>query len=261
MRGRRTALLVTAIVAVGACGGGAERDAAPSGRSVVALPGPSIERPVEAAPEARPATPVAAPRQAGSTLEQPAIWPAADVVFATPEEAAADFVRAVLTGGDDPTLGDFVAGDSRSGEIAVFSPGDGPGATPLQHGTLLMRQLGPDDGWFVIGAVSDGATITTPETGAEVPAAMLTVEGEARGFEGTVLVFAFSAGDRSTEFDLEIVRGGPFEELEPYSTALDLSDTMPGEIVAVMVLGDSGLDFGDFAAVPIVIEDAIPPTR
>ena len=49
------------------------------------------------------------------TLEQPAIWPAADVVFDTPQAAVADFDSSVL--GVPPELGEFQQGDSRSGEI------------------------------------------------------------------------------------------------------------------------------------------------
>ena len=57
-------------------------------------------------------------------LDQPALWPASDTVFDTPEEAAESFVSTVL--GVDPVLGEFASGDSRSGEIQVFSPGDMP---------------------------------------------------------------------------------------------------------------------------------------
>ena len=69
---------------------------------------------------------------------QPAIWPAGDSVFATPEAAAGDFVQVVL--GVPPLLGDFQAGDSRSGEIEVFSPGEG---SPVSRSVLFLRQLGP----------------------------------------------------------------------------------------------------------------------
>ncbi len=97
--------------------------------------------------------------------DQPAIWPAGDVVFATPEEAASDFVTQVL--GVPPQLGEFQAGDSRSGEIEVLCCTEG-GGTPSVRSVLLLRQLGPGDGWFVIGAVSDVQTITAPESMAEV---------------------------------------------------------------------------------------------
>ena len=122
-------------------------------------------------------------------LEQPAIWPAAEVRFETPVEAAASFVTNVL--GVEPVLGEFTQGDSRSGEIQVFSPGE---STPVSRGLLFLRQLGPNDGWFVIGAANPNATISTPETNAKVAVGPLPIEGVARGFERTVVVTVFQAG-------------------------------------------------------------------
>jgi hypothetical protein len=188
-----------------------------------------------------------------SELEQPAIWPAADVVFATPEEAAADFVTSAL--GVPAELGEFQQGDARSGEIEVFSPGEGEQATPITRGLLLLRQLGPNDGWFVIAAVNDNAAITSPSAGAEVVAGPLSVEGVGRGFEANVVVRAFAAGDAGAPLDEVITQGGAFEAPEPISVSLDLSGAAPGEVVMLLVRGGTGLesDPGDFGAIPVVI--------
>jgi hypothetical protein len=186
-------------------------------------------------------------------LEQPAIWPAADVVFETPEEAAEDFVTEVL--GVPPTLGEFRQGDVRSGEIELFSPGEGDAGMFVPRGTLLLRQLGPSDGWFVIGVANDNASLTVPESGAEVPAGPLTVEGSARGFEATVVVTAFVAGDSGDELDQVITQGGAFEDPEPFTVTLDLSGASPGDVVTLLVRGGTGLetDPGDVGAIPVVI--------
>lgn len=204
-----------------------------------------------------------APLPAAQTvqLDQPAIWPASDVVLDTPEQAAASFVSAVL--GVEPVLGDFAAGDSRSGEIQVFSPGDGGSTDLLERGVLALRMIGPNDGWFVIGASSPGVTISSPETLDRVPASPLTVAGRGRGFEGTLVVRAFRAGNADEQLDQVITQGGPFEALEPYSVSLDLSNAAPGETIAVIVRGDTGLDGdpGDFASIPVVISDPLPETR
>lgn len=220
-------------------------------------PAPAIER---AGPEVAPA-----PEQ--QDLDQPAIWPAADVVFATPEEAAADFVSAVLISEGDPALGEFQQGDARSGEIAVLFAGEtGDLDPPLEMGVLLLRQIGPTDGWYVIAAASDGAVIDTPSALEEVPAGTVTVSGEGRGFEGTLAVSAFPPGDAAARFDLQIGAGGAFDDLEPYSVELDLSGAADGEVVVILVHGDSGLgnDPSTFAAIPIVIASApgtLPPTK
>ena len=186
-------------------------------------------------------------------LEQPAIWPAAGVVFDTPAAAAEDFVTSAL--GVPPTLGEFQQGDARSGEIEVFSPGEGPSATPVVRGVLLMRQLGPDEGWFVIAATSDHQTITAPSSGDQVTAGPLVVEGSGRGFEGTIVVTAFRAGEAEPELDELVTQGGAQEASEPFTVTLDLSDASPGETVALLVRGGTGLetDPGDFAAIPVAI--------
>ena len=181
-----------------------------------------------------------------------AVWPAADVVFTTPEEAAEDFVSKALRVA--PVLGDFQQGDARSGEIEVFSPGEGGGGTSIVRSRLLLRQLGDQDGWFVIGAVNDNATITAPEAQTEVPAGTVTVEGRARGFEATVVVEAFLPG--ATEpLDRVVTQGGALETPEPYTAELDLGDVAADEVVVLLVRGGTGLDGdpGEFSAVPITI--------
>jgi hypothetical protein len=277
MRATRLWALAAAVVLVASCGNDragspgsqpSDADAAlapvprvePSSRSdAVARSAPELR--LAEVPDAVAQGPISASRL--QELEQPAIWPAADVVFATPEEAAADFVREVLISEGEPELGEFQQGDARSGEIVVFFPGETEDAEPFERGLLALRQLGPSDGWFVIAALSDGATITSPEPAAVVPAGPLTVEGAARGFEATVVVKAFPAGDAATVLDMEIVQGGAFDTNEPYETTLDLTDSAPGEMVTVLVQGDTGLgnDPSTFAAIPVLIEDVIPPTR
>jgi hypothetical protein len=195
------------------------------------------------------------PTTAPATLPaetQPAIWPAADVVFTTPEAAAADFLAGVF--GEGPMLGEFMAGDSRSGEIEVFASENG---LPIgaARSVLFLRQLGPDDGWFVLAAASDVATITTPESMATVPAGPLVVEGIGTGFEATIVVSAFVAGRPGSELDVEVAMAGNFGEALPYSVSLDLSAATAGDVVVLLVRGGTGLetDPGDFGAIPVVI--------
>jgi len=183
---------------------------------------------------------------------QPAIWPAADVVFTTPEAAAADFLANVF--GDGPALGAFMAGDSRSGEFEVFATVEG---APIgeARSVLFMRQLGPDDGWFVLAAGSDVATITTPASMATVPAGMLTVEGVGTGFEATIVVSAYVAGQPDSELDRVVAMAGNFGEVLPYTVSLDFSEATPGDVVMLLINGGAGLetDPGDFGAIPVVI--------
>ena len=77
-------------------------------------------------------------------------------------------------------------------------PGRGWFERPHRPQPLLLRQLGPDDGWFVLAAVNDHAGITDPVALAEVAAGPLAVHGMARGFEGSVTVSAGLAGSDQT---------------------------------------------------------------
>ncbi len=186
------------------------------------------------------------------TLEQPAIWPAADVVFDTPEAAAEDFVSSVF--GVPAKLGEFQQGDGRSGEIEVLPPAETEGAGALRS-VLLLRQLGPDDGWFVIGAVNENNVITSPESLADVAAGPLAVSGEGRGFEGALVIEAFVAGDATDRLDQQIAQGGSTEATEPYSVTVDLSGVDSGQTVMLLVRGGVGLDSdpGEFSAIPVVV--------
>ena len=184
------------------------------------------------------------------TLEQPAIWPSAGVVFDDPEAVAADFVSKVF--GVPPNLGEFQQGDSRSGEIEVLSPAEG-GGTSIRS-VLLLRQLGPDDGWFILAAVSDTNTITAPPSGGQVTAGPVEVTGQGRGFEGSLVIEAFAAGE-TTRLDQQQAQGGSTEATEPYSVTLDLSGASSGDTVLILVRGGVGLetDTGEFSAIPVTI--------
>ncbi len=215
--------------------------------------------PTAAPPSTSAPTPTSAPTGPpaptdASGLEQPAIWPAAGVVLSTPEAAAADFVARAL--GVPPTLGEFQQGDARSGEIEVFFAGEGANAVRTVRSRLLLRQLGPHDGWFVLAAVNENAAISSPESRSTVPAAPLTVDGIGRGFEAAVIIEAFIAGDE-TVLDRQITQGGAMETPEPFTVTLDLSGASPGDVVMLLVRGGVGheLDPGDFAASPVVIGD------
>ncbi len=254
---RRSSVAATLTLSLAACGS----DDGPSASSTSERPGSTVivtssaTQPATIAPVTTPqaTTTAAAPTTTGSAAPaQLAVWPAADVVIATPEQAAFEFVDQVLH--VPPVLGEFQAGDSRSGEIEVFSAAEG--GSPVLRSTLLVRQLGPTDGWFVIGAIAEFASIDTPASGATVPAGRLTVSGNARGYEATIIVTARLAGQRTPLLDPVIATGGGSAEVpEPYRAEIDLSHTRPGDVVLLLVRGDTGLetDPGEFSALPLVI--------
>lgn len=189
-----------------------------------------------------------------------AVWPKATVGFATPEEAAADFVENGL--GVPALLGEFVFGDSRSGEIDVFSPGDDDDpATRFRRGGLSLRKFGqlegfagPGEGWFVIFGASDDMMIDSPAARDRILPGPLTVRGTGVGHEGTIVVRAFPQGDRTNTLDFEIAAGGVFGP-QPFSADLDLSSAVPGSVLTILAQGDTGLadDPGEFMAFSVVV--------
>lgn len=185
---------------------------------------------------------------------QPALWPAPDVVLATPEEAAAGFIEQVVGVG---LPGQFRAGDPRSGEIDVISAGEGGGAE-IVRSTLLLRQLGAGNGWFVIAATNPNAAISVPASGAEVArTGTLHVEGVGRGFEGAVSVRLLRAGGEAEVLAEAATTGGALAEPAPFAVDLtvDLS-ALTGQTLILLVQGGVGLetDPGDFGAIPVVVE-------
>ena len=178
------------------------------------------------------------------------------LTFNTPEEAAADFMGDRLAS-PGLTLSEFRAGDSRSGEIDVLFADEGAGEGVVRS-TLLMRQLGPNDGWFVLAGVNENVTISSPESGATIAPGPVTVEGIGQGQEATIYVYAYPAGDH-TRLDFLYTSGGLYEPA-PYSATLDLSSA-PAGFVAIEVSGATGLenDTGPFAVIPVNI--GLPGTR
>jgi hypothetical protein len=255
---------IVALLAAGALIGACSDDSSSGDTTVTGAPETTVS--TTAATTSVPATTIAPTTTTAATTstpttsaattvpaEQPvAVWPAADVVFDTPEAAAADFVSQVF--GDGPALGAFVAGDQRSGEIEVFATESG-NQIGSARSTLLLRQLGPSDGWFVLAAASDVETVTTPAAMATVPAAPLVVEGVGTGFEATIVVSAFIAGHADNELDRVVTMAGNFGEVAPYSVTLDLTGATPGEVVVLLVNGGTGLetDPGDFGAIAVVV--------
>jgi hypothetical protein len=255
------------VVALAGCGGD---DAAPATTSVVSTTVPVTTVPVTTVPVTTvpvttvpvttvPVTTVPVTTVPVTTVpvlpQQEAIWPAADVVFATPEEAAADFVLAAL--GPGPVLGEFMAGDARSGEIEVFAADENGQPISSARSLLLLRMLGPESGWFVTAAVSASVSIDAPEARSTVPAGSVTVAGSGTGFEAHLGVRAFLAGDATVVFDETFTMAGNLGEVLPYSVDLDLSTASPGDVVVVLAHGGAGLetDPGDLSAIPIVIAD------
>lgn len=119
------------------------------------------------------------------------VWPAPDgeLRYDDPVEAATGFATE-LVGFTDPIVGPFQQGDARSGEVEVRAVPDGAVTT------VLLRQYGPGDRWWVIAAVTPDIELDDPQPQSAIDDP-LRLTGRARAFEGTVQVSVVADG--STE--------------------------------------------------------------
>ena len=196
---------------------------------------PATEVPDTAAPATtgpattQPATTDPGPTEVPSLPDalRTAIWPwaATDTRYDAPVRAATSFATDFL-GFDDPIVGEFTAGDSRSGEIELRTFANGPVTV------VFVRQLTADDTWWILGAASENIIIDEPATGDEVTSP-LTVSGSASAFEGTVDVELRADGNGEPIFN-GFVTGSGAPEPGPYSETFAF--TSPGASGGALVM-------------------------
>jgi hypothetical protein len=173
------------------------------------------------------------PPPAGDTAT--AVWPwlDSDVRYDDPVEAARGFALDFI-GFTDPLIGEFRQGDSRSGEVEVRS------IETFAPTTVFVRQLGPDDSWWVLGSATENIVVDTPEALAAI-ASPLTVSGRSSAFEGTVAVEIRADGVEEPIFE-SFVTGGAFDELGPFAEVFDWPN--PGAGSGAIVLQTTSSDDG-----------------
>lgn len=138
-------------------------------------------------------------------------FPASTTRYATPAEAARSFATEFL-GFDDPLVGDFRQGDSRSGEVPIRPRAQGP------ETTVLVRQVGPGDSWFVLGAATANIEVDEPGALAEI-SSPVPLRGRAHAFEGTVQVEVREDGQLGAIGESFVTGGG--DELRPFQGTVE----------------------------------------
>lgn len=109
-----------------------------------------------------------------------AVWPtaASSTRYQTPEAAAEGFATDYLHM-VNPVISPFQQGDARSGEVPVQPSASGPVTT------VLVRKLGPNNSWWVLGAGTAAINLTEPVWDASA-SSPVTLKGTSMAFEGTV---------------------------------------------------------------------------
>jgi hypothetical protein len=163
------------------------------------------------------------------------VWPAATSNTRYPDPvAAARGFAADYVGFASPVVGEFRQGDARSGEVDIQPVAGGPVTT------VLVRQLGPDDSWWVLSAFTANIEVTAPAVLTRV-ASPVTLGGTSTAFEATVEVEVREDGN-DQPIGSGFVMGGANGELGPFHSTLvfEPSTADAGAIVFFTVSSEDG---------------------
>lgn len=194
--------------------------------SMPATTEPATTEPPATEPTAAPTTDTET-TTAPDDAARPAIWPwvESDLRFDDPVEAAASYATDFL-GFDDPVVGEFRAGDSRSGEVEITAGDIGPSTV------VFVRQLTADDSWWILGSATGNIVLDEPDTG-DVVESPLQLVGEALAFEGTVEVELRADGE-AEPIEVGFVTGSGGPEPGPFDDELEF--VSPGSGGGALVL-------------------------
>lgn len=207
-------------------------------------------------PPATTAAPTTVTTTAPSTVAPPAPVDTATAVFPWASSAAryhdpvavARAFAVDFVGFTDPLVGAYQAGDSRSGEVPVRPEATGPVTT------VIVRQLGTDGTWWVLGSATESIRVATPTAGATI-ASPLTTTGAAVAFEGTVAVQVRQDGTRDP-IGTGVVTGGG-DVMRPFSGRITFPPPVGGH-GAVLYLTHSAKDGHVWAASVLRVRFATP---
>lgn len=166
--------------------------------------------------------------------------PTAGEAFATPIDVASAFATE-LVGFTDPLVGEFMAGDSRSGEVEVRAVATGPATT------VLVRQMS-DQNWYVVAATTPAIEVDDPIAGTAIDHP-LQVAGRAMAFEGTVQVAVYARGE-SDPLGTGFVTGSGGGEMGPFDGEIEWDN--PGGGWGLVVLSVASAEDGSMWQATVV---------
>lgn len=200
--------------------------------------------------EATEAPPVEPTSEVPTLPDAPVLWPSLDHAALTdPATAARSFTQEFM-GFGDPALSGFRAGTSPDqGEVDVYWRAEDGQAMDRVASTLSLLQH--EGRWYVASARAADVVVDSPAPGEQV-SSPLTVQGQGRGFEGTIHVEIRTAHAPSGQaLGRASTTAGAGEELGPFTVTLP-SDP-PAGAGAIVATNDSGVAGGtvSFTALPV----------
>jgi len=226
--------LIAALVAVIAWPDDGDDAATTEPSTTVTTAAPTTTTPTTTAAPTTTAPPTTAtPTTAPAVDTTTAVFPSGTAPrFHDPVEAARAFALDFV-GFSDVVAGPFRAGDARSGEVEIRHNSTGPATT------VMLRKLGSDGSWWVIGAATENISVSSPETGEDI-ASPVTVSGSALAWEGVVKVEVREDGTREPLGSGAVTGGG--DVMRPFSGSIAFgTPTQPyGALVLVSHSGENG---------------------
>ncbi len=193
--------------------------------------------------------PTAAPTTAAAVDTSTAVFPpAASAVRYSDPVAAATAFATDYAGFVNPVVGSFQQGDSRSGEVEVRPRAQGPVTT------VIVRQLGPDASWWVLGAATANITLTDPATQASITSPV-TLKGTSTAFEGTVQTQVREDGNNKP-LGQGYVTGGSMGQMGPFDGSLAF--TQPTQSYGAVMLSTVSAQDGNVAEVTVIRVRLVP---
>jgi hypothetical protein len=164
-----------------------------------------------------------------------AVWPsvASHVRYHDPTIAAKAFATEFLHM-VSPIVGTFAPGDARSGEVSVRASARGPATT------VLVRRLGDDGSWWILGSAAPDIRIAEPVALARITSPV-RLRGRSTAFEATVNV-SIREDDNSRPLAESFVMGGANGQFGPFDASVDFSAPASpyGAIVMYTISSESG---------------------
>ncbi len=137
----------------------------------------------------------------------------------------------------NPVIGQFQRGDARSGEVPVqpvMPYSTGPPVT-----TVLVRELGSDNSWWVLGAGTAAISLTEPVWNASITSPVI-LKGTAMAYEGTVQTQVREDGNSKPLGEGYVT--GRSDAMGPFSGSLAFTkaNTEYGAVVLYTISAENG---------------------
>ena len=139
-------------------------------------------------------------------------------------------------------VGEFRAGDSRSGEVPVRPNATGP------ETTVLVRQLGSDGTWWVLGSSTANIQVASPAALATI-SSPVALHGTSTAFEATVDVEVRADGV-AQPVGKGFVMGGANGQMGPFDGSLTF--TAPAATGGAVVFSTLSAETGHVAEATVI---------